>query len=91
MLRRILPFEPGDVVTIFSQADIRVPQAQRTKFVRLEGEFEQAGIYSVLPGETLRQLVARAGGLTPNAYLFGSDFTRESTRVLQQQRLNDYL
>ena len=79
------------MVTIFSQADIKVPQAERTKFVRLEGEFEHAGIYSVLPGETLPQLVARAGGLTPQAYLFGSNFTRESTRVLQQLRLNDYL
>jgi protein involved in polysaccharide export with SLBB domain len=86
-----LALEPGDVVTIFSQADIRVPQAQRTKFVRLEGEFRQAGIYSVLPGESLPQLVARAGGFTPDAYLFGSNFTRESTRILQQLRLNDYL
>jgi hypothetical protein len=29
--------------------------------------------------------------LTPEAYLFGSNFTRESTRVLQQLRLDDYL
>jgi protein involved in polysaccharide export with SLBB domain len=86
-----LALEPGDVITIFSQADIKVPQSQRTKFVRLEGEFKQAGIYSVLPGETLPQLVARAGGFTPDAYLFGSNFTRESTRILQQLRLNDYL
>jgi protein involved in polysaccharide export with SLBB domain len=86
-----LTLQPGDIVTIFSQVDISVPQAQRTKFVRLEGEFKGAGIYSVAPGETLRQLVARAGGFTPNAYLFGSEFTRESTRVFQQQRLNEYL
>jgi len=86
-----LTLQPGDIVTIFSQVDISVPQAQRTKFVRLEGEFQGAGIYSVAPGETLRQLVDRAGGLTPNAYLFGSEFTRESTRVFQQQRLNEYL
>jgi protein involved in polysaccharide export with SLBB domain len=86
-----LPLDPGDVVTVFSQADIRVPQAERTKLVRLEGEFNHAGIYSALPGETLPQLIARAGGLTPAAYLFGSNFTRESTRVLQQLRLNDYL
>jgi len=45
----------------------------------------------VLPGETLRQLVQRAGGLSPDAYLYGSEFTRESTRRLQQQRLNDYI
>ena len=82
--------QPGDVITIFSKADVRVPQSQQTKYIRLEGEFVSAGTYSVQPGETLRQLVARTGGLTPNAYLYGSEFNRESTRVLQQQRLNDY-
>jgi protein involved in polysaccharide export with SLBB domain len=82
---------PGDVVTIFSKADIRVPQAQQTRYVRLEGEVVSSGVYSVLPGETLRQLVARAGGVTPEAYLYGSEFTRESTRRVQQQRLNEYI
>jgi protein involved in polysaccharide export with SLBB domain len=86
-----LELEAGDTVTIFSTADIHVPQAQQTKFVRLEGEFASAGIYSVLPGETLRQLVQRAGGLTSEAYLFGSEFTRESTRRVQQQRLIEYV
>ncbi len=85
-----LELESGDVVTVFSKADIRVPQAQQSKYVRLEGEFVASGTYSVAPGETLRQLVSRAGGLTPAAYLFGSQFSRESTRVLQQQRLTDY-
>ncbi len=83
--------EPGDVITIFSDADIRVPQAQQTKYVRLEGEFVHAGIYSALPGETLRHLVIRAGGLTPQAYLYGSQFSRESTRREQQQRLDEYV
>ena len=78
-------------MTIFSQADIRVPIEQQTKFVRLEGEFVSAGVYSVAPGETLRQVVERAGGFTPNAYLFGSEFTRESTRVFQQQRIDEYV
>jgi protein involved in polysaccharide export with SLBB domain len=82
---------PGDVVTIFSKADIRVPQAQQTRYVRLEGEVVSSGVYSVLPGETLRHLVQRAGGLTQDAYLYGSEFTRESTRRVQQQRLNEYI
>ena len=73
-----LVLQPGDVVSIFSAADIRVPVAEQTKFVRLEGEFVHAGVYSVQPGETLRNLVERAGGLTPNAYLYGSEFTRDS-------------
>ena len=82
---------PGDVVTILSEADIRVPREQQTKYVRLEGEIAHAGVYSVLPGETLRQLVIRAGGLTPQAYLYGSQLTRESTQREQQQRLDEYV
>ena len=81
---------PGDIVTFFSTADLKVPTSQQTRFVRLEGEFVASGIYSVLPGETLRHLLQRAGGFTPDAYLYGSEFTRESTRRVQQQRLNEY-
>jgi protein involved in polysaccharide export with SLBB domain len=80
----------GDVVTIFSKADLRVPSNQQTRYVRLEGEFNSAGVYSVLPGETLRGLLARAGGFTPDAYLYASEFTRESTRRVEEQRLHEY-
>ena len=45
----------------------------------------------MLPGETLRDIVARAGGMTPHAYLFGVQFTRESTRKEQQRRYSDFL
>lgn len=86
-----IALQPGDVVTIFSDADIRVPLAQQTKLVTLEGEFLHAGVYSVEPGETLRHLVERAGGLTPSAYLYGSEFTRESTRRVQQARIDEYV
>jgi protein involved in polysaccharide export with SLBB domain len=82
---------PGDVVTVFSKADISVPQEQQTRFVRLEAEFASSGVYSVQPGETLRHLVERAGGFTSEAYLYGSEFTRESTRRVQQARLNQYV
>ncbi len=81
---------PNDVVTIFSTADIRVPTLQQTRYVRLEGEFVAAGVYSVLPGETLRSLLRRAGGFTSEAYLYASEFTRESTRRVEAQRLQEY-
>jgi protein involved in polysaccharide export with SLBB domain len=84
-----VPLRPGDVVTIFSKADFQVPISRQTKYVRLEGEFVAPGFYQILPGETLRQLVARVGGFTANAYLFGSEFTRESTREFQQKRLDE--
>ena len=70
----------GDIVSIFSEADIHVPLAEQTKLVTLDGEFVHSGVYSVHPGETLRQLVERAGGVTTKAYLYGSEFTRESVR-----------
>ena len=84
-----VPLRPGDVVTIFSKADFQVPISRQTKYVKLEGEFVSPGVYQILPGETLRQLIARVGGFTANAYLFGSEFTRESTREFQQRRLDE--
>ena len=86
-----LPLRPGDVVTFFSQADVRVAMAQQTRFVRLEGEFQSAGVYAVRPGETLGQLIERAGGLTPQAYLYGAELLRDSTRVDQQRRLDQFI
>jgi protein involved in polysaccharide export with SLBB domain len=86
-----LLLQPGDTITIFSKDDIQVPLANRTKYVVLEGELAKAGVYQVRPGETLRQLVERVGGLSPEAYLIGSEFTRESTRQLQQKRLDDMI
>jgi protein involved in polysaccharide export with SLBB domain len=85
-----LELQPGDIVTVFSQDDIHQPMDRQTKYVRLEGEFTHAGVYSVLPGETLRSLVARAGGLTDKAYLYGAEFTRKSTQVIEAQRLKEY-
>jgi protein involved in polysaccharide export with SLBB domain len=86
-----LELQPGDVVSIFSQADFRVPIAHQTKQIRLDGEFAHAGVYTAQAGETLRHLVERAGGLTPNSYLYGSEFTRESTRAVQQARMEEYV
>ena len=86
-----LGLQPGDVVTIFSDADIQLPLQEQTKLVRLEGEFVHAGVYTAEPGETLRHLVERAGGLTSNAYLYGSEFTRQSAREVQQARIDEYV
>jgi protein involved in polysaccharide export with SLBB domain len=86
-----LTLQANDIVSVFSQADISVPVAEETKLIRLEGEVVHAGIYSAQPGETLRHLVERAGGLTGNAYLYGCEFTRESTRAAQQVRIDEYV
>jgi protein involved in polysaccharide export with SLBB domain len=82
---------PGDIVTVFSKEDIKVPVAKQTQYIRLEGEFAASGVHQIMPGETLKQLVARVGGLSPNAYLFGAQFTRESTRLQQEKTLEEAL
>jgi protein involved in polysaccharide export with SLBB domain len=82
--------QPGDIVTVFSKEDIKVPISKLTQYVRLEGEFKSSGVHQIMPGETLKQLVARIG-LAPNAYLFGGQFTRESTRIQQEKTLDEAL
>ena len=78
----------GDVVTIYSQKDVRVPVARQTRLVALEGEVASPGVYQLQPGETLKGLIARAGGLTPQAYVYGVEFSREETRQRQRENLN---
>lgn len=82
---------PGDVVTIFGVKDIQVPLSRTTRLVRVAGEVNAAGIYQIGPGETLKSLLRRAGGPTPQAYLFGTEFSRESTRLRQREALQDAL
>lgn len=86
-----LALQPGDVVTIFSKSDILVPESKQTKFVRLEGEFAHAGVYRVEPGENLRQLIVRVGGVTSSAYMYGAQLTRESTRAKQQAKMDELI
>lgn len=79
--------KPGDVVTIFARHDLPLPIDKHAMFVRVSGEVNAPGVYRVRPGETLRQVVERAGGLTPHSYLYASQLTRVSTRLSEEQEL----
>ena len=76
--------QPGDVVTIFSEKDIPLPVDKHAAFVRVDGEVNAPGIYRIGPGETLRDIVKRAGGLTPHSYLYASQLNRVSTRRAEE-------
>jgi protein involved in polysaccharide export with SLBB domain len=82
-----LILQPGDVVTVFSQNDIRVPATKRKVVVRIEGEVNIPGVYEMTPGDTIQSLITKAGGATSNAYLFGTEFYREQVRKEQQANL----
>jgi polysaccharide biosynthesis/export protein len=79
--------KPGDVITIFSRADLELPLEKHALFVRVGGEVNAPGIYRVNPGDTLRDVVERAGGMTQHSYLYASIFTRASTRIAQETQL----
>jgi protein involved in polysaccharide export with SLBB domain len=84
-----LELQAGDIVTIFSQNDVSVPQTERSQYVIVEGEVMRPGVYKLETNERLHSVLERAGGLTPNAYVYGSQFTRESARVEQQKSLDE--
>lgn len=86
-----LLLQAGDAVTVFSQNDVQVPMAKRKVFARIEGEVNAPGVYQMLPGDTLTSLIAKAGGTTNNAYLFGTEFYREKVRQEQQVNLEKVL
>lgn len=86
-----LQLQPGDVVTIMGSNDVQLPAERKTRLVRVEGEVAAPGVYQALPGETLPQLLKRVGGVTPQAYLYGTEFTRESVRKQQQQNLDQVI
>lgn len=79
---------PGDVVTILSQNDLRLPLERQNRLVRVEGEVAAPGVYQARAGETLPQLLQRIGGLTSQAYVFGVELNRESVRTRQQENLD---
>jgi protein involved in polysaccharide export with SLBB domain len=86
-----LELQAGDVITVFSVKDLRVPISRRQVFARVEGEVNRPGVYQVAPGEGLTQLIQKAGGLTPDAYLFGAGFFREEVKKSQQENLSKLL
>lgn len=79
--------KPGDVITIFSRKDLPLPADKHAMFVRIDGEVNAPGVYRINSGDTLRNLVERAGGLTRHSYLYASQLTRVSTRVAEEEQL----
>ncbi|MBK8801146.1 MAG: SLBB domain-containing protein [Fibrobacteres bacterium] len=84
-----LMLESGDVVTVFGASDLTVPVRFRPMYVKLQGEVQRGGLYKVRYGETLKDVLKRVGGLTPQAFLFGSKFLRVSTKTIQKANFRE--
>jgi protein involved in polysaccharide export with SLBB domain len=78
----------GDIITVFSRKDLPLPLEKHATFVQIGGEVNAPGVYRVKPGETLRGVVGRAGGLTSHSYLFAAQLTRMTTKRMQQEQID---
>lgn len=76
--------EPGDTLQVK-----QIPLWKNKETVEVQGEVMFPGIYTLLPGETLIDVMTRAGGLTPHAYPLGAIFSRQQLRDLEQQRITE--
>src|SRR5690554_600886 len=82
--KSILKLHSRDTILIKS-----IPQFAQTRTVTLSGQVRYPGQYTYRDGETLKDVLIRAGGLTGNAFPEGAVFTREKLRQLEAQRLRE--
>ncbi|MFL6601394.1 MAG: SLBB domain-containing protein [Steroidobacteraceae bacterium] len=78
-----IKLEPFDLLSIKE-----LPQWSDQESVTLAGEVRFPGQYSIKRGETLKSVIARAGGLTDFAFPEGSVFTREELKRREQEQLD---
>ena len=69
----------GDVINVSGTSGI-TPQS-----IRLTGEIVNPGDYSIQPGETILDIINRAGGYTDEAYFQGAVFLREDVAKSQKE------
>ena len=74
----------GDIVSVLSAGSLQQPQQRQSVLVRLEGEVARPGNYLVKPGVRLNEVLEQAGGLTPQAFLYGTRFERLSVKLQQR-------
>ena len=67
-----------------------IPDWNPVEMVEISGEVRFPGSYLIRRGETLSQIVARAGGLTPDAFPQGAIFTREAIAKLEAERAVEF-
>lgn len=58
--------------------------------VILKGQFNFPGTYIIFEGETLRDLIKRAGGFSKNAFLSAAIFNRISVKETEQSFFDEY-
>jgi protein involved in polysaccharide export with SLBB domain len=79
----------GDVYWATSDVALRQPVDKQVRMIRVDGQVNKPGLYSLKPGQTLQDALAAAGGLTPSAYLYGARLERVSVRAEQNRNITN--
>ncbi|WP_372917652.1 SLBB domain-containing protein [Sandarakinorhabdus sp.] len=74
----------GDIVSVLSGGSLQQPQNRQSVLVRLEGEVAKPGNYLVKPRARLGDLLEQAGGLTNQAFVYGTRLERLSVKLQQR-------
>ena len=82
-----VPLVNGDVVRVFSAVESSLSVQRQNKRVRVEGEVKVPGEFVLPANSSVSDAMRAAGGLTSAAYLYATNFTRESVRITQQENL----
>lgn len=80
---------PADILRVFAPDSIAIEANVNNAYVRVSGAVRQSGVFKLNPGETLRSLITRLGGVNEDGYVFATELKRESVRRAQQARLNE--
>lgn len=75
----------GEIVRVLSAVGIAQPLFRQPAIVTVGGEVANPGRYYVQPGTPISAVIQQAGGLTPQAFTFGTVFTRESVKLTQRE------
>ncbi|EGQ8123735.1 OtnA protein [Vibrio parahaemolyticus] len=92
-LRKAIQGNASDDAIIVGRDRLNIlekPNVKLQSTVTLQGEVRFPGTYTTRQGETLSELLVRAGGLTEFAHPQGAIFTREALRLQEQKLLNQY-
>ncbi|MGL5335476.1 MAG: SLBB domain-containing protein, partial [Enterovibrio sp.] len=92
-LRRALNKDAQSDIQIAGRDRLNIlekPAAKLQNTVILQGEVHFPGTYTVHRGETMREVIQRAGGLTAYANPEGAIFTREALRLQEKKLLEQY-
>lgn len=76
--------KPGDEIFVSSSVVLM-------EQISIRGEVRRPGDYTILKGEKISSIIARAGGYTDSAYLFGAMLTRKSVKDAQAANYSKFI